>query len=324
MEKTIFSIIIPTFNRSSHLIKIIKKLFLSPYNIEIIVCDSRSKDQTKRKLEVISFLNKNKNIKYIDIYKNNHSQKRNIGIKNAKGKYIILLDDDCLPEKNFLKKYKKLLDSIKNKKIIISGSVDYNFYSLNKNFLRYRQSRHFKIINDKNFGKKFLNPQKVIVMNMGFERKLLQKFNLYFDERFNRYGFEDFEFAFRLNYKNIKVVPGSPLVTHLDDRNFETYLNKIKFIAYESSSYLNKINPKAAKTNNFIKLENNYIFRILSKNKFIFKFCLMLEKFFICLDRMTFYIPFIYKLSIALAYLQGSYLKNQKNKRLPYLKNWYK
>ena len=270
MEKITFSIIIPTFNRSAFLIKIIKKLVISQFKLEIIVCDSSSKDQTKEKLRVISQLNKHQKIKYIDIYKNNHSLKRNIGIKNAKGKYIILLDDDCMPEKNFLKKYNKLLDTIKNKKIIISGSVDYNFYTLNKNFIKYRQSRHFKIINDKDFGKNFLNPKNIVVMNLGFEKKLIKKYNLYFDERFNRYGFEDFEFAFRLNKKNIKVLLGSPLVTHLDNRNFEAYLNKIKFIAYESSIFLNRINPQAAKTNNFIKLENNFIFKKLCKKKLIF------------------------------------------------------
>ena len=75
MEKTTCSIIIPTFNRSLYLIKIIKKLVISQYNLEIIVCDSRSKDQTKKKLEVISRLNKHQNIKYIDIRKNNHSRK---------------------------------------------------------------------------------------------------------------------------------------------------------------------------------------------------------------------------------------------------------
>ena len=324
MEKITFSIIIPTFNRSSYLIKIIKKLVISQYKLEIIVCDSSSKDQTKEKLQVISLLNKHQKIRYIDIHKNNHSLKRNIGIKNAKGKYIILLDDDCIPEKNFLKKYKKLLDLIKNRKIVISGSVDYNFYTLNENFIKYRQSRHFKIKNDKDFGKNFLNPKNIVIMNMGFERKLLQKFKFFFDERFNRYGFEDFEFAFRLNKKNIKVVPGSPLVTHLDNRNFETYLNKIKFIAYESSSYLKRINPQAAKTNNFIKLENNFIFKKLCKIKFVFNLSCSVEKLFIYIDRAIFFMPFIYKLSMAGAYLQGCYLKNQNNKRLLNLQNWYK
>ncbi len=324
MEKITFSIIIPTFNRSSYLIKIIKKLIISQYKLEIIVCDSRSKDQTKEKIEVIRLSNKHQKIKYIDVHENNHSRKRNVGIKNAKGKYIILIDDDCIPEKNFLKKYKKLLDSVNNKNIIISGSVDYNFYTLNKNFIKYRQSRHFKLKNDKNFGKNFLDLKRIIIMNMGYERKLLQKFKLFFDERFNRYGFEDFEFAYRLNKKDIKVFPGSPLVTHLDNRNFKTYLNKIKFIAYESSSYLNNINPEAAKTNNFIKLENNFIFKKLCKNKFVYKLVCSLEKIFIYIDRKIFYLPIIYKLSMAGAYLQGCYLKNQKNKRLLNFQNWYK
>ena len=63
MEKITFSIIIPTFNRSAFLIKIIKKLVISQFKLEIIVCDSSSKDQTKEKLRVISQLNKHQNQK---------------------------------------------------------------------------------------------------------------------------------------------------------------------------------------------------------------------------------------------------------------------
>ena len=324
MEKITFSIIIPTLNRSSYVIKIIKKLIISQFNLEIIVCDSQSKDHTKEKLKYISQIYKHQKIRYINIKENNHSRKRNTGIKIAKGKYIILLDDDCIPDKNFLKRYKKLFDLSKNKKIVISGSVDYNFNTTNKNFIRYRQSRHFKLKNDYNFDKNFLDPKRVVVMNMGFEKKIVNKFNLFFDERFNRYGFEDFEFAFRLIKNKIKIISASPLVTHLDNRNFETYLHKIKFIAFESSDYLIKINPEAAKTNNFIKLENNFLFKRLCKNKFIFNLTCKVEKILIYIDKTLFYVPFIYKLSIALAYLQGCYLKSQSNKKLLNLQNWYK
>jgi hypothetical protein len=101
-------------------------------------------------------------------------------------------------------------------------------------------------------------------------------------------------------------------------------LNKIKFIAYESSSYLKRINPQAAKTNNFIKLENNFIFKKLCKIKFVFNLSCSVEKLFIYIDRAIFFMPFIYKLSMAGAYLQGCYLKNQNNKRLLNLQNWYK
>ena len=160
-------------------------------------------------------------------------------------------------------------------------------------------------------------------MNMGFEKNLLKN-KFLFDERFNRYGFEDYEFAFRLNQENIKIIPASPMVVHFDQRSFKLFLKKIKFIAFESSIYLNKINNHAAKENNYIKLENNFIFKIFSKNKFIFNIICVIEKLFIFLDKKFIYLPFIYKIAIAFAYFQGCYFRNQKNKRLPNLQNWYK
>ena len=75
MYKVVFSIVIPTFNRSSNIIKIIKKLINSPFKIEIIVCDSKSKDQTKEKVLLLKSIYKHQLIKYIDIKQNNHSKK---------------------------------------------------------------------------------------------------------------------------------------------------------------------------------------------------------------------------------------------------------
>ena len=114
------------------------------------------------------------------------------------------------------------------------------------------------------------------------------------------------------------------MVIHLDQRNFKSFLNKIKFIAFESSIYLSKINIHAAKENNYIKLENNFIFKNFFKNKFIFSLVCIIEELFIFLDKKFIYLPFIYKIAIAFAYFQGCHLKIQKNKRLRNLQNWYK
>ena len=50
MNSDIFiSVVIPTFNRSKYLLKILQKLknnFLNFKNFEIIICDSYSKDNT--------------------------------------------------------------------------------------------------------------------------------------------------------------------------------------------------------------------------------------------------------------------------------------
>ena len=80
-------------------------------------------------------------IKYFNIDKNIHSIKRNVGIKNSRGEILIFLDDDCFPEKNFVKNFFKLIKETKHKKVILSGSVKYE--NLTDNFRNYRQSRQF-------------------------------------------------------------------------------------------------------------------------------------------------------------------------------------
>ena len=60
------SVIIPTYNRSKYLIKIITKIANSRIRNEIIICDSNSKDQTKEKIKKIQSDHKNQIIRYIN------------------------------------------------------------------------------------------------------------------------------------------------------------------------------------------------------------------------------------------------------------------
>ena len=59
-NKSVFiSIIIPTFNRSHYLIKILNNLrsnFINFKNFEVLICDSYSKDNTQIKLDVFKHL----------------------------------------------------------------------------------------------------------------------------------------------------------------------------------------------------------------------------------------------------------------------------
>ena len=102
----IFSIVIPTWKRKILLKTLIKKLLKQNfiYDYEIIICDSNSNDGTKKIVQELS--QTTNNIRYINIIHNSLPKKRNAGIKLAKGKYIILMDDDCMPANNFfLKEY---------------------------------------------------------------------------------------------------------------------------------------------------------------------------------------------------------------------------
>ena len=110
--KPLISIIIPTYKRSNNLVKLVNNLIknnINFKNFEIIICDSDKLNITYPIIKNLIQKFKNIRIKYINIIENNHSKKRNIGIKNASSKFLIFLDDDCLPEKNFISKYYKIL-----------------------------------------------------------------------------------------------------------------------------------------------------------------------------------------------------------------------
>jgi glycosyltransferase involved in cell wall biosynthesis len=89
------SVIIPTFNRVSTIIRAIESVLNQTYkNIEIIVVDDGSTDNTK---DILSQYN----IKYISIDNQGVSTARNLGVKAAKSDWIAFLDsdDEWIPSK---------------------------------------------------------------------------------------------------------------------------------------------------------------------------------------------------------------------------------
>lgn len=100
-NKSLVSVIIPTYNRAKLLLRAINSVLNQTYNnLELLVVDDASTDKTK---EIVKkMMEKDKRIKYIRHKKNRGgSTARNTGIKKSSGKYIALLDDDdeWLPKK---------------------------------------------------------------------------------------------------------------------------------------------------------------------------------------------------------------------------------
>ncbi len=94
MDLPLVSIIIPTYNTQDFIEKGINSLVNQTYShIEILIIDDKSTDNT---VEVIQTkFPQNSRIKLIQKEKNSGpASSRNIGIKNATGKYIALLDSD--------------------------------------------------------------------------------------------------------------------------------------------------------------------------------------------------------------------------------------
>lgn len=110
------SVIVPMYNNESTIIKCLDSIINQTANnkiLEVIVINDGSTDNS---LEVVETYRKNKKISIKVINKSNGgaSSARNIGLKEAKGEYIALLDSDdvWLPTK--IERQMEILESNKN------------------------------------------------------------------------------------------------------------------------------------------------------------------------------------------------------------------
>ncbi len=113
-KNPLISIGIPTYNRSEKLFKTLASIINQDYkNIEIIVCDNNSNDNTS---QIVSDFD-DKRIHY-------HKNKKNIGMRNnfnmclnkSKGDYFILISDDDIPKNTLVSSlFQKVSKNIDNK-----------------------------------------------------------------------------------------------------------------------------------------------------------------------------------------------------------------
>lgn len=88
-------------------------------NFEIIVVDNHSNDRSEEILKKLAA--QYNNIKLIFLDKNyGFSKGNNAGIKQARGEYVVLVNNDCIVEKNWLKELVKI--ALKDKKIFAVNS----------------------------------------------------------------------------------------------------------------------------------------------------------------------------------------------------------
>jgi len=100
IEETIFfSIVIPTFNRETFIVKTIGTVLAQTYkNFELIIVDDGSTDGTEGLISKIS----DSRIKYFKTVNSERGAARNYGTRKATGEYICFLDSDDLLYENHL------------------------------------------------------------------------------------------------------------------------------------------------------------------------------------------------------------------------------
>lgn len=222
------SIIITTYNNETYIRKCIESIKYQK-NIEIIVVNDCSTDNTKKILEQYKY------IKVINLKKNvGVSQARNIALKLIKGKYFTFLDGD-----DQLLKYaeKKIIRDIKkyNSDIII-----YNYYEKNKKYSVSKYNYKNEIIDNKEATKRLLTDK---IAPTVWAKVYKQKYkNIRFNEELEIN--EDCDYTIKILTKSNKTII----------KNDYIYIyNK------ENSSLTKKYTCEQIKKNDYIKYISNNI-----------------------------------------------------------------
>ena len=180
-------------------------------DFDVLVIDSHSGDATADVVKRIAS-ETSLNVRLMNCEVNSISSKRNFGINFSTGKFIVFLDDDCIPDLNHLAKFLDAASEFEGQQVVWCGGVRFNEELIfQSNYYRYRNSCHFSRTNPRATNLKF---NEIVTMNMMIELAIIKKYGIRFDERFLGYGCEDVEFGWRLMQNGFVIKPCSAEIQH--------------------------------------------------------------------------------------------------------------
>lgn len=209
-SKKIISVVIITHNRKYLLDKCLHNLLsqdLPKKKYELIIIDDGSSDGTKEIVKKI----KSDNIKYFYQKNKGYGAARNTGIEKSLGKYVAFTDDDCLVQKDWLR---KIINNFKENKNVsaVGGSIitpykdGLNWSAHILNFSSWMPVGKKKFVND------------IPTANIAYKKEDIQ--NIKFNEH-TKLGYEDSLFNLKVIQNNKKILyDPSLIITHL--ANFKT------------------------------------------------------------------------------------------------------
>ena len=245
------SIILPSLNVVDYIDECLNSVCKQTLeDIEIICVDAGSTDGTLEKIQ--EFFQKDKRIKLIHADKKSYGYQMNLGLDNAKGQYIGIVEtDDYVPENM----YKDLYN------IAEANSVDFvkaDFYRFNHNELNEEILYLNKLTDDTTYYNRVINPRKEksvfkFIMNTWsgiYSREFLVKNNIRHNETPGA-SYQDTDFWFQTFSLAEKVyfVDKPYYKNRRDNPNSSVYNNKKIYAFCDEYEYIysNQINNKKNK-----------------------------------------------------------------------------
>src|SRR6266496_1277180 len=200
------SVVIPTYNRASLLIKLLDAWRevdqATKYEYELIFSDDGSSDDT------VATLKQQANGLPMVILENEHggaARARNAGIRRAQGERILMLGDDIFPNPQLLNRHVELSRQVGAETAIL-GDIKWH-PELKLNYLM----THITEVGHEQFSLNAFQPGQYLdfrhfyTSNISINRQFLLSEPLLFDERFDKVNFEDVELGYRLGEKGAKI-----------------------------------------------------------------------------------------------------------------------
>lgn len=317
------SIVMPTYNRRKILEQTITALLkqtVPSTKYEIIVVDDCSKDTTAEYMaEIIKI---KPSVKFIQHHENKgRVATRNDGLKAASGDIVIFLDDDNVPEIDFIEEHLKYYESNSNAKIAVMGNVNYAPEVIgNSNFAKFMQSRYLGNRSGKErSGVDYHDlPARCLgTLNCSMRRVDVIEVGM-FDNDFRYYGGEDEYLGQCLKEKGVRLIFGEGARTlHYDILSLPRYKQKMlesakfglrilknKSPQYFESTHVKYLPPPSMKKDNLQRLMVKIFIRAILNNLTIY----CIEKWLTITDHVS----SLYSSSLFRMVLAGWIIQGQK------------
>lgn len=238
---TYFSVVIPTCNRLHMLLRVIDALEHQngAPDFEIIVINDGSTDDTDRVLA------SRDGIVFRSQPNAGPGRARNLGVSLAKGKFVIFIGDDTVPESRFLAEHARVHRDTADDPLV--AALGYTGWPRGE-----RVTAFMDYINDYGlqFGYKLIESGDVVpfnffyTSNISIHRELLAAHP--FDSTFPSAAWEDIELAYRLDSMGLKIHYNASAVTrHHHPMNVDTFARR-QYTVGKSGAIFYRKHPELA------------------------------------------------------------------------------
>ena len=244
------SIIIPTYNARDYVREAVRSALAQTYqNVEIIVVDDGSTDDTKKILEPYA---RDGKINYIYQANQGLAGARNTGVKAARGEYIAFLDSDDLFLPKKVERQVAALESHPDFGVCYSDVNHFTEMPNGRRFYHHRYTYPSGNIFEPLLHRQFINPLCVMV-----RREVIKKYGM-FDENLRRS--EDWELWLRWAHSGVKFYHVDEalaqyrvrIVGNLSSMQSEPEMKKKNLEFFEALG--RKLNPEEWRKYNFKKI----------------------------------------------------------------------